>query len=86
MKKQKKKRKQEEKGIKGDKKGRKRNEQGEKRKFGKFLKMIGGKFFKMYGTIYIPVKIFKVWGIKVALYFGYPTQRYCDYLFVLIEQ
>ena len=49
------------KGRKGDKMGLKWiKEKGTNRekkggKFWKFLKMIGGKFFKMNGTIYIPV-------------------------------
>jgi len=42
----------EEKGRKRDKKGTNREKKGGK--FGKFGRMIGVKFFKMNGTIYIP--------------------------------
>ena len=61
IKKQKEKTKREEKGIKGDKKGRKgTNKEKKEGKFGKFFKMYGGKFFKMNGTIYIPVYLFSL--------------------------
>merc|ERR1719495_3116917 len=44
------------KGRKRDKKGRKGlNKEKKEGKFGKFFRMYGGKFFKMNGTIYIPV-------------------------------